>query len=39
MKSTVGKWNIGIGLWLMAAFMLYGFYLIYARDFAPGREA
>lgn len=38
MKSTIGKWNIGIGLWLMAAFMLYGFYLIYARDFAPGRE-
>ena len=39
MKSTVGKWNIGIGLLLMSAFMLYGFYLIYARDFAPGREA
>ena len=39
MKSTTGKWNIGIGLWVMAAFMLYGFYLIYARDFAPDREA
>jgi hypothetical protein len=39
MKSTIGKWNIGIGLWLMAAFMLYGFYLIYARDFAPDKEA
>lgn len=38
MKSTVGKWNIGVGLWVMAAFMLYGFYLIYARDFAPGKE-
>ncbi len=39
MKSTIGKWNIGVGLWLMAAFMLYGFYLIYARDFAPDKEA
>lgn len=39
MKSTTGKWNIGIGLWMMAAFMTYGFYLIYARDFAPDREA
>ena len=37
MKSTTGKWNIGIGLWMMAAFMAYGFYLIYARDFAPNR--
>lgn len=39
MESTIGKWNIGVGLWVMAAFMLYGFYLIYARDFAPGRDA
>ena len=39
MISTTGKWNIGIGLWMMAAFMTYGFYLIYARDFAPDREA
>ena len=37
--STVGKWNIGIGLGLMVLFMLYGFFLIYMRDFAPGREA
>jgi len=37
--STVGKWNIGIGLALMVLFMLYGFFLIYMRDFAPGREA
>ncbi|MFZ1699512.1 MAG: hypothetical protein WBO10_01275 [Pyrinomonadaceae bacterium] len=38
-KHTTGKWNIGIGLIVMAGFMLYGFYLIYARDFAPGKEA
>lgn len=37
--STVGKWNIAVGLGLMVAFMLYGFFLIYMRDFAPGREA
>ena len=36
MKSTVGKWNISIGLWMMAAFMTYGFLLIrtYARTIA-----
>lgn len=39
MKSTIGKWNIGIGLWVMTSFMLYGFYLIYARDFAPDKAA
>jgi len=39
MKSAIGKWNIGVGLWLMAAFMIYGFYLIYARDFAPDKDA
>ena len=37
--SAVGKWNIGIGLGLMVLFMLYGFFLVYMRDFAPGREA
>lgn len=37
--STVGRWNIGIGLGVMVLFMLYGFYLIYMRDFAPGRQA
>ncbi len=37
--SAIGKWNIGIGLGLMVLFMLYGFFLIYMRDFAPGREA
>jgi hypothetical protein len=39
MKTTTGKWNIGIGLWVMAAFMIYGFLLIYLRDFAPDKEA
>ncbi len=39
MKSAVGKLNIGVGLITMAGFMLYGFYLIYARDFAPDKEA
>lgn len=38
MKTQIGKWNIGIGLITMAGFMLYGFYLIYARDFAPDKE-
>lgn len=39
MNSKIGKWNIGIGLLVMSGFMLYGFYLIYARDFAPDKEA
>jgi hypothetical protein len=30
-----GKKNIVIGLFTMAAFMAYGFLLIYLRDFAP----
>lgn len=30
-----GKKNIVIGLFVMAAFMVYGFLLIYLRDFAP----
>ena len=38
-KHPTGKLNIGVGLIVMACFMLYGFYLIYARDFAPEREA
>lgn len=37
MKS--GRYNAGVGLLVMAAFMLYGFVLIYLRDFAPDREA
>ena len=38
MKNTFGKWNIGIGFSVMAAFMVYGFILVYLRDFAPGKE-
>ena len=38
-KTAVGRWNLGIGLGLMVRFMLYGFFLIYRRDFAPGRAA
>ncbi len=34
-----GKHNISVGLFGMAAFMAYGFLLIYLRDFAPGKEA
>lgn len=33
-----GKFNIAAGLWFLAGFMVYGFVLIYLRDFAPGRE-
>lgn len=36
-QSGTGKWNVVVGLWVMAFFMLYGFYLIYARDFAPDK--
>ncbi|MDQ3092445.1 MAG: hypothetical protein M3R46_12480 [Actinomycetota bacterium] len=34
-----GRYNVGVGLLVMAGFMLYGFLLIYLRDFAPGKEA
>lgn len=37
MKS--GKVNVTWGLLFMAAFMAYGFVLIYLRDFAPGKDA
>ncbi len=33
-----GKNNIAIGFLTMGAFMLYGFLLIYLRDFAPGKD-
>jgi hypothetical protein len=33
-----GKNNIAIGLFIMGLFMAYGFFLIYLRDFAPGKE-
>ena len=32
------KINISAGLLFMVAFMLFGFILIYLRDFAPGKE-
>lgn len=35
---TYGKRNIAGGLLFMAGFMVYGFVLIYLRDFAPGKE-
>ena len=38
-KNEVGKWNIAIGLSVMAGFMVYGFVLIYLRDFSPAKEA
>lgn len=34
-----GRKNIAAGFLFLAAFMLYGFVLIYLRDFAPGKEA
>ena len=34
---TYGKKNIVAGLFFLAAFMVYGFVLIYLRDFAPGK--
>ena len=33
-----GKNNIAIGFLVMGLFMLYGFVLIYLRDFAPGKD-
>ncbi len=38
-SNPVGKWNIATGLSIMAGFMVYGFILIYLRDFAPDKEA
>jgi hypothetical protein len=38
MKPNIGKLNLGVGLLVLGGFMLYGFYLIYARDFAPDKE-
>jgi hypothetical protein len=34
-----GRKNIAAGFLFLAAFMIYGFVLIYLRDFAPGKEA
>lgn len=33
-----GKNNISIGFLTMGAFIVFGFLLIYLRDFAPGKE-
>lgn len=33
-----GQKNIAAGFLFLAAFMIYGFVLIYLRDFAPGKE-
>jgi uncharacterized membrane protein YqhA len=33
-----GRYNVGVGLLVMSLFMVYGFFLIYLRDFAPGKE-
>ncbi|MCA8916904.1 MAG: hypothetical protein KDB90_16040 [Planctomycetes bacterium] len=33
-----GRYNVGVGLLVMVGFMLYGFLLIYLRDFAAGKE-
>lgn len=33
-----GKLNISAGLLFIAGFMVFGFVLIYLRDFAPGKE-
>mgnify|MGYP001590107275 CR=1 FL=1 len=34
-----GKKNLAAGFLFLTAFMVYGFVLIYWRDFAPGKEA
>lgn len=34
-----GRYNVGLGLLVMAGFMVYGFLLIYLRDFAPDKQA
>jgi hypothetical protein len=39
MNNPEGKINIAVGLSIMAGFMVYGFFLIYMRDFSAGKEA
>ncbi|MBE2248649.1 MAG: hypothetical protein IAE78_03795 [Myxococcus sp.] len=34
-----GRFNAGVALIMMAGYMVYGFLLIYLRDFAPDKEA
>lgn len=33
-----GRLNLSVGFLTLAAFMVYGFFLIYLRDFAPAKE-
>jgi len=35
----IGRKNVAAGLFMLAGFMLYGFVLVYLRDFAPERAA
>lgn len=35
--NTQGKKNMMAGVWFLAGFMIYGFVLIYLRDFAPNK--
>lgn len=37
-KLSTGRINLATGLLLITAFMAYGFFLIYLRDFAPDKE-
>ena len=34
-----GRYNVAVGFGVLTLFMLYGFLLIYLRDFHPDREA
>ena len=38
MNNSIGKINIAVGLSILTGFMIYGFYLIYMRDFSAGKE-
>ncbi len=35
---AAGRWNLSVGLTGLTLFMVYGFVLIYMRDFAPDHE-
>jgi len=39
MNNVFAKWNIAVGLSVLAGFMVYGFFLIYMRDFSAGKDA
>ncbi len=36
-RNAQGKKNMVTGVWFLAGFMVYGFVLIYLRDFAPDK--